>query len=156
MTQLLPTVIVLFGATVSTVEAQGTLEGRWEGEWRRSSATLAVSFDFQRSNTAYTGQFGSTQLRVVGIPLSKFRARPRASTSSWLVARRHPFLDQAVHLDLDVRLNLLLEVALAAPAELHQQPSTGSGPSTRAMDSTRRFHRPLSVRNCLRPSAVSE
>jgi len=71
MKQTLRTAIVLFGATLSTAEAQSPLEGRWEGEWRRASATLAVSFDFQRGDTAYTGQFGSTQLRVVGIPLSK-------------------------------------------------------------------------------------
>lgn len=71
MTPVSRTVIALLCAIGSTVEAQGDLDGRWEGVWTRSGASLAVSFDFQRSDSGYTGLFGSTQLRVSGIPLSK-------------------------------------------------------------------------------------
>jgi pimeloyl-ACP methyl ester carboxylesterase len=64
------TVLALLCAICSTAEAQGVLEGRWDGVWTRSGASLVVSFDFQRSDSGYAGQFGSTQLRVIGIPLS--------------------------------------------------------------------------------------
>lgn len=65
------TVIALLCSICSTVQAQGDLEGRWDGVWTRSGASLAVSFDFHRSDSSYAGQFGSTQLRVTGIPLSR-------------------------------------------------------------------------------------
>ncbi len=65
------TVLTPLWSITSAARAQGVLEGRWEGEWTRSGSALAVSFDFQRSDSGYTGQFGSTQLRASGIPLSK-------------------------------------------------------------------------------------
>jgi len=64
-------VVALLFSIGSVVQAQGDLAGRWEGVWTRSGASLAVSFDFQRSDSGYAGVFGSTQLRVTGIPLSK-------------------------------------------------------------------------------------
>lgn len=63
--------LAVLSSITSTAQAQGKLEGRWDGVWTRSGASLAVSFDFQRNDSSFAGQFGSTQLRVTGIPLSK-------------------------------------------------------------------------------------
>jgi dipeptidyl aminopeptidase/acylaminoacyl peptidase len=64
-------VIALLCSIASRASSQAALEGKWEGQWTRDGASLAVRFDLQRSDSTYTGQFGSSQLRVVGIPLSK-------------------------------------------------------------------------------------
>ena len=71
MAPALRTALAVLGSICSTMHAQGDLAGRWDGVWTRSGASLAVSFDFQRGDSSYAGQFGSTQLRVSGIPLSK-------------------------------------------------------------------------------------
>jgi pimeloyl-ACP methyl ester carboxylesterase len=58
--------------------AQAGLEGNWQGGWTRAGATLPVTFAFQRTDSAIAGSFGSDQLRVVGIPVSRISYRPPA------------------------------------------------------------------------------
>ena len=58
--------------------AQPGLRGNWQGGWTRDGATLPVTFVFQHADSAMTGSFGSDQLRVVGIPVSKISYRPPA------------------------------------------------------------------------------
>jgi hypothetical protein len=72
------------------------------------------------------------------------------------VRRAHALRAEALGLEREMRLDLLLEVALRAAAEHQALSGVGSGPRTRTMDSTRAFHRPVSTTSCLRPTAVSE
>ena len=58
--------------------------------------------------------------------------------------------------ELDLGLDLVFEVALRAASEHQAFSGVGPGSITRAMDSTRRFQRPVSTVNCLRPAAVIE
>ena len=58
--------------------AQTGLQGNWQGGWTRDGATLPVTFAFQQVDSTITGSFGSDQLRVVGIPVSKISYRPPA------------------------------------------------------------------------------
>jgi len=58
--------------------AQTGLQGIWQGAWIRSGAALPVTFTFQQVDSTVTGSFGSDQLRVVGIPLSKISYRSPA------------------------------------------------------------------------------
>ena len=81
------TVFTLLWSITPAAHAQGAIEGRWEGQWTRSGSSLPVSFDFQRSDSAYTGQFGSTQLRASGIPLSRI-SRTNARVHFELVGDR--------------------------------------------------------------------
>src|SRR6185436_15138074 len=72
------------------------------------------------------------------------------------VGGRHPECFEACHFHLEVRADLVLEVVLRAAAEHHAFSGVGPGSMTRAMDSTSRFQRPVSIVSCLRPNAVSE
>lgn len=56
--------------------AQSGLRGNWQGAWTRDGAILPVTFTFQQTDSAITGSFGSEQLRVIGIPVSKISYRP--------------------------------------------------------------------------------
>ncbi len=58
--------------------AQTGLQGNWQGGWTRAGVTLPVTFAFQQVDSTITGSFGSDQLRVVGIPVSKISYRPPA------------------------------------------------------------------------------
>src|SRR5512133_4161442 len=80
----------------------------------------------------------------------------RPARGTLRVRRRHSLRFQAFHFHLQVRANLVLEVALRSAAEHQAFSGVGPGSMTRAMDSTSRFHRPVSMVSCLRPSAVSE
>lgn len=64
-------VSVLCLPVIRPMQAQDLLRGGWEGSWTRAGAPLAVTFEFQRTDSGYTGLFGSIPLRVTGIPLSK-------------------------------------------------------------------------------------
>ncbi len=66
--------VPLFAAV--PVLAQSGLRGNWQGGWTRDGATLPVTFVFQQIDSAITGSFGSDQLRVIGIPVSKISYRP--------------------------------------------------------------------------------
>ncbi len=68
--------VPLFAAV--PVLAQSGLRGNWQGGWTRDGATLPVTFVFQQIDSAITGSFGSDQLRVIGIPVSKISYRPPA------------------------------------------------------------------------------
>ena len=58
--------------------AQTRLQGNWQGSWIRDGSSLGVTFIFEGADSALTGSFGSDQLRVVGIPLSKISYKPPA------------------------------------------------------------------------------
>jgi hypothetical protein len=59
--------------------AQSGLQGNWQGSWIREGSSLGVTFNFQRvDDSTLTGSFGSDQLRVIGIPVSKISFRPPA------------------------------------------------------------------------------
>ena len=58
-------------------------------------------------------------------------------------------------LERQVCLDLILEIALRSTADHQAFSGVVPGSITRAMDSTRRFHRPASTVSCFRPTAVS-
>ena len=68
---------------------------------------------------------------------------------------RHALCFETCHFHLEVRADFVLEVVLRAAAEHQAFSGVGPGSMTRAMDSTSRFHRPVSMVSCLRPTAVS-
>ena len=72
------------------------------------------------------------------------------------VGARHSLRLEPFDFQLEVRADLVLEVALRASTEHQAFSGVGSGSITRAMDSTSRFHRPASMVSCFRPAAVSE
>jgi len=59
-------------------------EGVWTGRWEREGSTLAVEMTFSRGASGYEGSFASSQLGVIGIPLSRIRFEPPALT--WEIA----------------------------------------------------------------------
>jgi uncharacterized protein len=54
--------------------------GYWVGQWVRDGSVLAVEMTFSRTASGYTGSFSSSQLRVVGIPLTGIVYKPPAIT----------------------------------------------------------------------------
>jgi len=52
-------------------DAQNAPEGTWVGEWVRDGSRLRVEMTFVRTAPGYGGSFSSSQLGVVGIPLSE-------------------------------------------------------------------------------------
>ena len=65
------------------------------------------------------------------------------------VSRRHSLCLETFHFHLEVRADLVLEVVLRAAAEHQAFSGVGPGSMTRAMDSTSRFQRPVSIVSCL-------
>ena len=72
------------------------------------------------------------------------------------VGAGHPLRLETFDFHLEVRADLVLEVALRAAAEHQAFSVVGSGSMTRAMDSTSRFQRLVSIVRFFFPSAVSE
>lgn len=60
-------------------KAQTGLQGNWQGGWTRAGATLPVTFVFKQVDSSLTGSFGSDQLRVIGIPVSRISYRQPAA-----------------------------------------------------------------------------
>lgn len=65
------------------VAAQQDPTGAWTGQWERDGSTLAVEMTFSHTASGYEGSFSSSQLRVVGIPLTGVRYE--APAMSWKI-----------------------------------------------------------------------
>jgi uncharacterized protein len=70
--------IALLGGKISPPAsgAQGGPEGTWTGQWVRDSSALTVEVLLKRTPSGYTGSFSSSQLFVMGIPLSDITYDP--------------------------------------------------------------------------------
>ena len=66
--------MLLVVALVPQAAAQ-PVAGTWTGLWVREGSSLPVRFDFNRSGAAWTGTFGSDDLRAAGIPLRDVTVR---------------------------------------------------------------------------------
>jgi len=67
----------------STRAASDPLEGHWEGTWIREGDPLTVWMDFTKSESGYTGHFGSEDLRVADIPFQGIQVD--ADSVHWLL-----------------------------------------------------------------------
>ena len=97
---------------------------------------------------------GREALRVIEAVFRDADVAEAASRRALGVVRREPLRAQALDFELEVRADLVLEVALGAAAEHQAFSGVGPGSMTRAMESTRRFQRPASTVSCLRPAVV--
>ncbi|HWL38999.1 MAG TPA: alpha/beta fold hydrolase [Gemmatimonadaceae bacterium] len=76
---------IALGGLVSSLGAQPTLVGHWEGQMVRDGSSVAVVFDFSAADSARTatfrGTFGAPSMRAQGIPLSNISVT--ASAIAW-------------------------------------------------------------------------
>ncbi len=79
----------------------------------------------------------------------------RAARRPLGVGHAHSLRAQSLDLEVDVRADLVVEISLRSAAEHQAFSGVGPGSMTRAMDSTRRFQRPVSTVSCFRPDVVS-
>lgn len=63
--------LVLGAFSAAPLSAQKGPEGSWLGEWVRDGSVLPVEMTFVQTGSGYSGSFSSSQLGVVGIPLSE-------------------------------------------------------------------------------------
>lgn len=70
--------IVLFAGTLAppALASQTGPEGTWTGQWVRDGSALTVETTFARTSSGYIGSFSSSQLLVIGIPLSDITYDP--------------------------------------------------------------------------------
>src|SRR5262245_10333641 len=61
---------------------------------------------------------------------------------------------ESFRFEIDMRTDLVFKISLRSAAEHQASPSVALESMTRAIDSTRRFHRPVSTVSCFRPAAV--
>jgi len=66
---LIVALVLFFVLVVSSLAAQRSIEGHWEGVMVREGAELPVSFDFTNEATGLKASFNSPTQRAIGIPL---------------------------------------------------------------------------------------
>ena len=79
-----------------------------------------------------------------------------SETGALSVGWAHPLRAKPLGLEVEVGADLVFEVGLRSTADHQVFSGVGPGSITRAMESTRRFQRPVSKVSCLCPVAVSE
>ena len=94
--------------------------------------------------------------RVIEAVLGDADVAEVATRGALSVGWAHPLRAKPLGLEVEVGADLVFEVGLRSTADHQVFSGVGPGSITRAMESTRRFQRPVSNVSCLCPVAVSE